>query len=202
MQNCVPTDCTGYDLSKNAKQHHVVMEFRQRAIKFSAILLKLHRNYSLLHIKGVIGLSNGACYATLVEGLWFSGKYETAAGNSEDRGYLAFTCKEQLAPDYLALLMMVMGDDCDEDNPASKEELIQWYRNEGFRMKVSEGKEFCSHLITSDGVECLRFDKTVFKLACDPTPEHYDQVRALFRTQKQIAQIEQLAVHCRPTEGS
>ncbi len=201
MHHLKSSDCSGFDLSNNEKQQRVKMEIRARTINFSPLFEKVHRNYSMLRLRNLISLSNGAIYKQISPGIEFSGRYETGSGNSEARAFLAFEAALDLAPGYEFADCMTMGDDCVEDNPATIQQLEEWYAKQGFLVKMNTKMEFCSHEITESGVEFQNVDKTIFRLACDPSPDHYDQIKGLFRTKEQLQLVKRLAVLISPAEN-
>jgi hypothetical protein len=201
MEDRKATDCTGWDTMNSKKQHLTCMEFRARVIDYSPTMESTMRKYMRSKLRNVIVLSDGSMYVQIAKGLWFSGRYLTGAGNSENRGILALEASMALQKCWPKWLPITMGDDCVESNKAAMDDFIQWYRAQGFLMKASDKKEFCSHEITNDGIVFQRVGKTVFRLACDPTPEHLNQVKMLFRTREQRDLIDQLAVLIAPAEN-
>lgn len=201
MAKPVSTDVSAWDFCFNECQHDMITEFRCMAINYSPSFERIVRNFMEIHKSHVLIFSGGYAYEQQFKGLWNSGRYATAPANSEARSFLAFEvakefelkCQTHDTLSYVSRpLAVTMGDDCVEDTSQPVASLVEAYRRRGFDLKVADRLEFCSHELTPEGVVFQNFDKAVFRLACDPSLEHYHQLRPLFRVKAQIDAFDQL----------
>lgn len=193
MTKPVSTDVSAWDFCVNEDQHDFITEFRLAAIKFAPLFERIVRNFMQVHKTHMMIFTGGHVYEQQFKGLWNSGRYATASANSECRSFLAFEVANGFDGKAVERpLAVTMGDDCVEDTSQPTDQLVAAYRERGFNLKVSGELEFCSHVLTPNGVHFQNFNKTIFRLACDPSLEHYNQLKSLFRTKEQIDLYSQL----------